>query len=208
MFRFTTRTLAVLAVFAATSLVVAAECPDPLAAILATMQCVEDEDADCASAGYDSDNFIKLHNSIDTKTVIDSTGAYWSGAFGLIDISLDYDYKENIGPNKASIRYIEKVVMTDGSDYGFPPLDTYPFGAVIYQYEHALVTVDDDCRMTLWDQYGDNKEQDEVNVAADTILCTLNFITGEKCVTPTMPPTPDCTKSPKGKKSKSSSYRK
>ena len=54
-------------------------CSDPIAAIIATIQCVEQSNATCASAGYDSTNFTKLHNGIDTNIIIDSGGAFGGG---------------------------------------------------------------------------------------------------------------------------------
>ena len=38
-------------------------CVDPLGAILATMDCIEKEDAECAASGY-SKEFRKLHNGM------------------------------------------------------------------------------------------------------------------------------------------------
>ncbi len=59
---------------------------------------------------------------------------------------------------------------------------------MFYQHEHALVTVDDDCRMILWDQYGDNKEQENVEDALDAVLaavlCLDNVLPIDLCSTP------------------------
>ena len=38
------------------------------------------------------------------------------------------------------------------------------------QHEHALVTVNADCKMIKWDQYGDNIEQEQVGVAVNATL--------------------------------------
>jgi hypothetical protein len=166
-------------------------CPDPLQAILATLDCVEQEDPVCASAGYDAANFKKLHNGRDTNTVIDSGGAYWSGAFALVDLSLEYNHKINVldSPNQASLRYVETVTMATGAEFGLEPCDESPWGETYLQYEHALVTVNDDCQMVLWDQYGDNEEQSAVDNAAATILsdpaiqCVFGMLPAEACVT-------------------------
>ena len=53
-------------------------------------------------------------------------------------------------------------------------MNQYPFGQVFFQHEHDLVTVDNDCRMIRWDQYGDNKEQKDVNGAGNDIVSNLS----------------------------------
>ena len=45
------------------------------------------------------------------------------------------------------------------------PSDEYPFGQTFVQHEHALVTVDGNCKIALWDQYGDDMEQAVVETA-------------------------------------------
>ena len=116
------------------------KCSNPIAAILATLNCVEKANVTCASAGYDSGNFVKLHNDIDTNTTIDES--FWQIAFLLLEIDLDINHQMNIGTNQASIRYVEKVSSTDGSSFGLHSSSNYPFGQVLLQYEHALATVD------------------------------------------------------------------
>ena len=165
-------------------------CPDPLTAILATLECVSKEDPVCASAGYDADNFKKYHNGVDTNTVIDAGGNFWSGAFALLDISLEYDHMINLAtPNQASIRYKEIVKMTTGAEFGVEqPCTISPWGDTYIQHEHALVTVNDDCKMVTWDQYGDNEEQSAVDKAAGLIVsdplvqCTFGRLPPEDCV--------------------------
>lgn len=152
-----------------------AGCPDPLSSILGTLQCIAEENVACASAGYNP-MFRKLHNGIDTNTVIDESGEFWAGAFSLVDLAFDINYEKNVGPNQASIRYVEIVTTTDGSVFGLPPSSDYPFDQEFLQHEHALVTVDDECKMVLWDQYGDNKEQQSVDDAANAILCSIGFL--------------------------------
>lgn len=157
------------------------ECPDPVAAVLATLKCIEHSDAACATAGYDSANFAKLHNGVDTNTVISDDGAFWQGAFALTSFDFGVDHQINVGTNKASVRYVERVALTSGESMGLPPSNEYPFGQEFVQHEHALVTVDDDCRIVLWDQYGDNKEQKDVDSAVNAILCTIGFLPAEIC---------------------------
>lgn len=157
-------------------------CSDPAASIIKIMDCIEQSNATCATSGYDSDKFVKLHNGVDTNTTIDSGSDYWTRAFALLSIALDYDHVLNIGPNKASLRYIEKVVMTNGTSVGLPaPSTEYPFGATFYQYEHALVSVNNDCKMVKWDQYGDNEEQAAVDNAANAVLCKIGALPAAIC---------------------------
>jgi hypothetical protein len=172
---------------------VAQECPDPLASILATLGCVEQANATCASSGYDGAKFVKLHNGIDTNTVIDDGGDFWTGAFAMIKIEMDINHQMNTEKNQASVRYVEKVTFTDGSAFGLPPSTEYPFGQVYLQHEHALVTVDNDCRMILWDQYGDNKEQSDVDDNSNVILCAIGFLPVEVCSGTEEPPSPPPT---------------
>jgi len=64
---------------------------------------------------------------------------------------------------------------------------------VYLQHEHALVTVDNDCRMILWDQYGDNKEQSDVDDNSNVILCAIGFLPVEVCSGTEEPPSPPPT---------------
>ena len=122
----------------------AAGCEDPLAAIMHALQCIADADGACAGKAY-AEGFKKLHNGRDTLTdFTDDPVTYWTQAFLLVKLSLTFDHQLNIGPNMASIRYIEGVEFTDGLNLGLPASDDYPFGAYYEQHEHALVTVDND----------------------------------------------------------------
>lgn len=136
----------------------AAVCEDPVKVVLDTLKCVSKdvEDAACAGAGYAA-NFKKLHNRVDTNTVI-SGPEFWAGAFQILDLTLDVNHAVQVGPDLVSVRYVETVEVGGMKDFGF----VYK---TILQREHALVTVDGDCKMSLWDQYGDNKEQSDVDVA-------------------------------------------
>ncbi|MCO7225578.1 hypothetical protein [Pleionea sp. CnH1-48] len=132
----------------------ARSCEDPVEAVLRIMTCIENENAFCAASGYDS-KFAKLHNGIDTNT--DKPGYFfWLGAFFFIDFKLEFDHIEPVGDDQVSLRYVETVTFNDGD--------------VFKQHEHALVTVGPNCRMTLWDQYGDNKEQKDVDDKADSLF--------------------------------------
>lgn len=163
-------------------------CPDPLGSILATLDCVEREDAACASAGYNETMFRKLHNGVDTNTTIDGGGMYWVGAFWFVDLQLDYNHEATlVAPNMVSLRYVEVVNLTTGVEFGFEACHEYPWGQSYLQHEHAIVTVNDDCQMILWDQYGDNQEQANVDDAVDAMLadpavaCRLGMLPPDEC---------------------------
>lgn len=151
-------------------------CLDPVASVIEILQCVADEDATCAGNGYNKGAFKKLHNGVDTNTNI--SFGFWTGAFLLLDFQIEVNHAFQFGDNQVSVRYIETVITTDGSDLFLDPSDTYPFSQAFDQHEHALVTVDDDCRIVMWDQYGDNKEQTDVEDAVDVIVCELNPLCG------------------------------
>jgi len=131
----------------------AQSCADPVEAVLHIMSCIENENAFCASSGYAS-SFIKLHNGVDTKTKVPGF-FFWSGAFYFIDFYLDIDHVALVGDNQVSLRYVETVAFNDG--------DTF------LQHEHAIITVNNSCKMVLWDQYGDNEEQIAVDNKADDL---------------------------------------
>ncbi len=135
------------------SLARAGSCEDPVASVLRIMDCIENENAFCAASGYAS-NFAKYHNTVDTETGALSFW-FWFGTFYMIDFDLEFDHIEPVGDNQVSLRYIETVTFRDGDSFK--------------QHEHALVTVDENCKMTLWDQYGDNKEQQDVEDKADSV---------------------------------------
>ena len=50
------------------------------------------------------------------------------------------------------------------------PSAEYPFAQTFVQHEHALVSLDADCRITKWDQYGDDAEQDAVKEASKDLF--------------------------------------
>ncbi|WP_196139557.1 hypothetical protein [Aliikangiella sp. G2MR2-5] len=132
----------------------ASTCDDPVASVMRIMNCIQSENALCAASGYAS-GFTKLHNRIDTET--NKPGYFfWLGAFMFIDFELDFDHVAQVSDNQVSMRYVETVTFNDGETFK--------------QHEHALVTVNSSCRMTLWDQYGDNKEQQDVDDKASTLF--------------------------------------
>ncbi|CAN0162248.1 unnamed protein product, partial [Scytosiphon promiscuus] len=145
-------------------------CPDPKGAVLALLDCVASEDSACAAAAHDP-GFERYHNEIFTGDVPVSDPALWDGAFLLLDFAFDIKFSDNPGPNQASVRYVEKVVTTNGENLGQPASTTYPFGVSFDQHEHAIATVDDDCKLIKWDQYGDNKEQTDVDDAGAALSC-------------------------------------
>ena len=161
-------------------------CKDPLAATLNTLQCIADSNVTCAGAGYNTVEFKKYHNGEDTNTMIDGT-TFWEGVLTLTSLSFTYDHTMNVGHNMASIRYVEYVNFTDGTSVGLPASSEYPWSAKVVQHEHALVTVDDECRIKTWDQYGDNKEQaeaDDVSAAIFAELCAKQIAPPEMCEPP------------------------
>jgi len=151
-------------------------CEDPIAAVLKTLQCIDEGDVRCSNSGYDSRKFRKLHNGVDTMTQM--SYLFWFGAFRLLTFELDIDHVYKITTTETTstigIRYIEKVTTTNGTSLFLEPSYTAPFNQTLYQHEHAIVTVDENCKMILWDQTGDNKEQTDVDDIADGIVCRVN----------------------------------
>lgn len=139
-------------------------------AVLKTLNCIEAGDAQCARAGY-TPEFVKLHNGVDTNTDIDA--AFAEGVFNLLHIALDINHFEKTDDGKLSIRYVESVEFTPSFLNQFLPFPV-PFPDTTFlQHEHALVSFDKDGRMTKWDQYGDNKEQQDVDGYAAALLAFL-----------------------------------
>jgi hypothetical protein len=158
-------------------------CENPLNAVLDILQCISEGDVACASLGYNTGEFKKIHNGKDTGTVINGE-SYWSFVLSLVKLDFSYDHMVNIGHNMASIRYIEKVLFTDGTAFELPASNDYPWSTEIEQHEHVLVTVDDGCKIKTWNQYGDNTEQKAVDdVANDVIMefCSQDILSPERC---------------------------
>lgn len=161
-------------------------CSDPLKATLDALECISESNATCAGAAYNTEEFKKFHNGIDTNTVIEGA-AYWEGAFSLVTLSFTYDHLMNAGPNMASVRYREIINFSNGTNFGLPASSEYPWSYEAIQHEHALVTVDDECKIKTWDQYGDNEEQDLDDPVGAMIaqLCLKGIASPEMCVPPT-----------------------
>jgi hypothetical protein len=151
-------------------------CSDPLASILATMHCIQGKNASCATAGYNTQQFAKLHNDVDTHTTIDSGEQFWTQAFALLSFQLNVSDARNLEPNLAHLRYVETVTFTDGATLGLEPSSTYPFGQMYVQHEDAFVTTDGDCKLVKWDLYGDNAEQEAVTDNVNDLLCLLGVL--------------------------------
>lgn len=176
----------------------AQECDDPAAAVAATMSCIEMQDAECAAAGYDLEGTInKVHNGGEPE-IIDRTAAWWQGFFPIATQTIDIQEQENVGPNQASITYTETIKLTDGSTLGLTPSTEYPFGAVFVQQEAAIVSVNSDCKITYWNQTGDDDEQALVEkgfadlLAEPSVACVINGGTscdGSNTSAPTTEPT-------------------
>ena len=127
-------------------------CVDPLGAILATMDCIEKEDAVCAASGY-SQEFVELHNGVlNPSTAGIHEPQWWSFAFNVVDFGLVYNHQSHFDTNRVSLRYIKGVTSLDLSNYTIPNLGEGPKQVEISQHQHALVTVNADCEMIEWDQ--------------------------------------------------------
>ena len=57
----------------------------------------------------------------------------------------------------------------------------YPWNATFVQHERALVTVDEHCKIVVWEQTGDDQEQVAVDDAVRAVLCSVGFYGPEEC---------------------------
>ena len=134
-------------------------CPRPVKAVLSALQCFENEDAACVANAYSAD-FVLMHN--DQPTATDpSNSLFWNLAFMFSDFSVDINHLKRVGLKQVSIRYVETLDFTNN--------------VTVNQHEHALVTVDRDCRIQLWDQYGDDAEQQAVSDNIRVIILCQQF---------------------------------
>jgi len=148
-------------------------CKDPARAVLDLLDCVKNEDVDCVVAAYDP-GFERFHNEVSTGPSDVTDPTFWEGAFLFFDFDFEIKFINNPARNQTSVRYIEAVTSTDGTNLGFPqPSMTFPFSQTIVQHEHAIVDVDKDCKLIRWEQYGDNKEQTDVGDVLGAILCAI-----------------------------------
>ena len=157
--------------------VVHAQCADPAAAAVATTDCWATRDPECIEAGYNG-TVKKIHNGrvvreADPRTVETANFFLALATFH----PFEYLHVSNVPnvDNLASIRYIETVTLTDGTNFGISdePLTEYPYNYTYSQLEHALVTVTDDCKIVLWDQVGDDKEQEHDTRDWWAIMCKV-----------------------------------
>ena len=98
---------------------------------------------------------------------------FWEGAFNVVIFSFDIGSTSIPEENQASVTYVEEVVTTDGANFGLPASSEYPFGVTVLQHEHALIDVDDDCKILVWDQYGNNAEQTDMIAVVADLLCAV-----------------------------------
>jgi len=127
----------------------AAPCANPVEKLTRVLNCIDVENAFCAASGYDTWRFKKYHNGVDTNTnrfLLTTIG--WLTTFNFIGFEFDIQHLEQIDENTVDIHYYEYV--------------RFPDGEIITQYEEAEVTFNSRCRMTVWDQEGDQAEQDAV----------------------------------------------
>jgi hypothetical protein len=156
------------------SIILRENCSDPLDSILATLRCIQGKNASCATAGYETERFVKLHNDVDTRTPIDSDGQFWTQAFALLSFQLNFSDARSLGPNLAHLRCVETVAFADGATLGLNAvLDVPVVGRTYFQHEDALVETDSDCQMVKWDQCGDNAEQGAVSDNVNDLLRLL-----------------------------------
>lgn len=128
----------------------AASCANPVEKLTRVLNCIDVENAFCAASGYDTWRFKKFHNGVDTKTNRFSlTTIGWLTTFNFIGFEFDITHLEQIDDDTVEIHYSEYV--------------RFPDGEIITQYEEAKVTFNSRCRMTVWDQVGDQAEQDAVD---------------------------------------------
>eukprot|EP00931_Biecheleriopsis_adriatica_P102778 TRINITY_DN77709_c0_g1_i1.p1 TRINITY_DN77709_c0_g1~~TRINITY_DN77709_c0_g1_i1.p1 ORF type:complete len:229 (-),score=28.90 TRINITY_DN77709_c0_g1_i1:98-784(-) len=153
-------------------------CINPLDSIMKTLTCIEQKNATCAGSGY-TPEFKKFHNDVDTHASV--TAATWEGAFTFTSFNLTYSHTAEISPTEgnrtysAMIRYVEAVTTVDLTTLGCPARLAPPVETIL-QHEQALITVDNECKMILWDQYGDDAEQAAVGAAIRKMVPCFPFI--------------------------------
>lgn len=155
------------------SVLAASSCPDPLGAVLAMMSCMEDEDAKCVANRIAQSSFKKLHNGVDTELkLLDGKDpiSHLETSFKFIRYVIDIEYQEELGPNLVGLGYVEKFTTSTGESFGLAPSKEYPFSQIFLQHEMAAVSVNDDCKITVWDQYGDDKEQQALDKVVSDML--------------------------------------
>ncbi|WP_144394565.1 hypothetical protein [Pleionea sediminis] len=127
-----------------------AACSNPVEKLSRIINCIDVENAFCAASGYDTWRFRKFHNGVDTNTnnfLLTTIG--WLTTFNFIGFEFDIERMEENEDGTVDFDYYEYV--------------RFPDGEIITQYEKAVVHFNNRCRMTLWDQTGDQAEQDAVD---------------------------------------------
>lgn len=141
-------------------------CKDPVKAVLANIACFVAKDVDCSVAAA-GPGAKELRDEIDLETVPDEE--FWQTAFLYVDQKYETKQISTIGENQVSYRYIRTTITSDGAALGLPPSASYPFSETFIQHEHALVTVDDDCKVLVWDAYGGSQELMNQNEATSAM---------------------------------------
>merc|ERR1719384_1045318 len=134
------------------------------------LTCIENKKARCATKGYNAGIFKKYHNGVDTKTPIGRTNLFWKMGMKFSTFILDYEIAEELGDYTARFKYVETVIMSDGTDFNQKPSTKYPFSHTFYQHEDAIVKLDPLCRIKLWNQTGSDAEQKAVDDAVDAMM--------------------------------------
>ena len=141
------------------------KCKDhPSNTVTKWFDCIKHKNAKCAAAAYNAELFQKVYKEENVEEVLAFTDEdTWKTLFDIFDFTLDVESQRDIGPHEASVRYVREIrVNTDGLNWmGFPHLDAYPFNftSPLMQNEWALVELNDDCKLTKWDIYGDDVQQ-------------------------------------------------
>lgn len=101
------------------------------------------------------------------------TEEFWTLSLLVLDFDFDVKFYKNLGSNQATVRYVQTVTTTDGVSVGAPSSTEYPFSYARDQHEHVIATLNDDCEVEKWDQYGDNQEQNDVFDATFAVICVI-----------------------------------
>ena len=185
-------------------------CNDPVGAVMIMMDCWTIGEANCTAAGYDPNGIPFRHNGVfrQNGTLQDRSVASVTFILAVVDFEMVVNHVglvegvmgEN-GEAIVSVRYSETGTFTDGANFGLEPSTDYPFGFSYWQWEHALLPVNGNCEVTMWDQTGDNEEQNDSQdawsafLANPDILCIVYGVCDETdppaTATPAETPTDD-----------------
>merc|ERR1719384_2283244 len=134
------------------------------------LTCIENKDYRCATKGYNPRVFKKYHNGKDTKTPIGFTSIFWKMGVKFSTFILDYEITEEMGNYTARFKYVETVIMSDGTEFEKKPSNVYPFNQTFLQHEDAIVQLNPLCRIKWWNQTGIDSEQEAVDDAVDAMM--------------------------------------